>query len=104
MPYLSLAKDGSVQLALHIQPKASRTTIVGIHDNRLKIAVASPPVDGKANEAVIAFLASLLGLPKRKILLKAGQQSKQKLVAIEGKTMEEIHGIIRSVCEQGISQ
>jgi uncharacterized protein len=97
MPYLSERKDGAVLLAVHVQPKASRSAVCGVHGSCLKIAVASPPVDGKANEAVIVLLAGLLKTAKRNISLQSGPQSRKKQFVIVGKTLEEIRGDIRSV-------
>ncbi len=58
------ARDGAggAVLELLVQPRASRTRVVGEHDGRLKIQLAAPPVDGEANAALLAFLADLLGL------------------------------------------
>ena len=70
-------------LYVYANPKASRTAIAGEHDMRLKIHVASPPVDGAANKALIKFLASTLGTSKSKITLTAGHTSKRKTFFIE---------------------
>ena len=56
------ARGDAVLLTLHIQPGAKKTEVVGLHGDALKIRLASPPVDGKANEALIAFLAEKLGI------------------------------------------
>jgi uncharacterized protein (TIGR00251 family) len=82
-PYItSNGREKELLVRLHIQPRASRTKILGIHDGRLKIAVTAPPVDGKANKEVIAFLAKLLGLAKSDFLLKSGGQSRYKVIAL----------------------
>lgn len=99
MPYVSKRKDGTALLAVHVQPKASRSAVCGVYNSCLKIAVNSPPVDGKANEAVIAFLAGLLKTAKRNISLHSGPQSRHKQFVIVGKTLEEIRGSIRSILE-----
>lgn len=71
-------------LHCHIQPRASRDTLVGIHDGRLKIQVASPPVDGKANDRLIRFVASILGIARGRVSLVRGQSSRHKTLRIEG--------------------
>ena len=77
-----LRADGSGSLlTLHIQPGAKRTEVVGEHGDALKIRLAAPPVDGKANDALIAFLADARGLPRRDLELRAGMASRRKLVA-----------------------
>jgi len=75
---------GDLVLHCHIQPKASRDAIVGIHDGRLKVQVASPPVDGKANEQLIRFMAKTLGVAKSRVTLVRGQGSRFKTLRIEG--------------------
>ncbi len=81
MPYLTISSDGTVLLRLHVQPKASKSRIVGLHDNCLKLAVAAPPVEGKANKEVVKFLAAVLGVPARDVTVKSGIQSRRKVVA-----------------------
>lgn len=78
------AADGSLTLALHIQPGAKRTEVAGLHGDALKLRLAAPPVDGKANAALLAFVAEALGLPKSAVTLKSGQTSRQKVVAVSG--------------------
>ena len=80
-----LREDGDgVVLSLHIQPGAKRTEVAGTHGAALKIRLAAPPVDGKANEALIAFLAKTLDVPKSRVDLVAGQSSRAKRVRIAG--------------------
>lgn len=59
-------------LTLHIQPGARKTEIAGLHGEALKIRLAAPPVDGKANDRLIGFLAETLGVPRSNIELVAG--------------------------------
>ena len=74
--------DGLV-LALRVQPGARKTAIVGEHAQRLKIALHAPPVDGKANEELLQFLAKQLALRRSRLRLLAGAASKDKTVLIE---------------------
>jgi len=65
MTYLREQADGaSVSLSIHVQPKVSRTRIAGLHGDAVKLCITSPPVDGKANAAVIEFFAKLFKIPK----------------------------------------
>lgn len=89
MIWLREGSDGVV-LSLHIQPGAKKTEISGIHGDALKIRLAAPPVDGKANDALLAFLARTLGLPKSRVLLISGQTSRSKRVAVTGLSSAEI--------------
>ena len=69
-------------LTLHIQPGAKKTEVVGIHGDALKIRLAAPPVDGKANAALIAFVADRLGLARSAVSLKSGQSSRRKVLEV----------------------
>jgi uncharacterized protein (TIGR00251 family) len=69
-------------LHLHVQPGARRTRVVGPHGEALKVQLAAPPVDGRANEALLAHLAERLGLPRREVELRAGASSRRKVVAV----------------------
>ena len=69
-------------LTLHIQPGAKKTEVVGIHGDALKIRLAAPPVDGKANAALIAFVADRLGLTKSAVSVKSGHSSRRKVLEV----------------------
>lgn len=87
------AKDGSVVLSLHIQPGAKQTAVVGPHGDALKIRLAAPPVDGKANAALLAFLGQKLGAggtARPAVELIAGQTSRTKRVRVTGAAPAEI--------------
>lgn len=85
-----LGKDGCVTLTLHIQPGAKKTEVAGLHGEALKIRLAAPPVDGKANEALLRFVADRLDLPRSAVLLKSGQTSRHKVLEIHGSTEARI--------------
>lgn len=76
------ATAGGCELAVLVQPRASRTKCVGEHDGRLKIALAAPPVDGEANAALIDFVAGVCGVRKAQVALVDGQTSRRKRLAI----------------------
>ena len=75
---------GGVRLRIRLAPRASRNAVLGEHNNALKIALTAPPVDGKANQALIAFLARLLGVPKGAVRIVSGELSRDKLVEVTG--------------------
>jgi uncharacterized protein len=80
-------EDGEdVVLMVHAQPGAKRTEVAGIHGEgaaaRLKIRLAAPPVEGKANAELLRFLASAFGVPQRAVLLLRGESSRQKAVRV----------------------
>ncbi|MBP8203370.1 MAG: YggU family protein [Pseudomonas sp.] len=70
-------------LECHLQPKASRAEFAGLHGNRVKIRLTAPPVDGKANAQLLAFLANAFAVSKSQVSLESGQQSRQKRVRIK---------------------
>ena len=73
---------GRATLTLHIQPGARKTEVAGRYGDALKIRLAAPPVDGKANAALIEFVAARLGLAKSAITLKSGHASRRKILEI----------------------
>ena len=89
-----VAADGHITLTLHIQPGAKKTEFAGLHGDALKIRLAAPPVDGKANEALLRFVADTLGLPKSAVSLKSGQTSRRKVVEISGVAIPAIEAFL----------
>lgn len=79
-----LGADGCVTLTLHIQPGARTTELAGLHGDALKIRLAAPPVDGKANAALIDFIADRLGIARSAVRLKSGQSSRRKVLEVSG--------------------
>ena len=88
-----VASDGRITLTLHIQPGAKKTEFAGLHGDALKIRLAAPPVDGKANEALIRFIADTLALPKSAVCLKSGQTSRRKVLEVTGALPEQVAGL-----------
>ncbi len=83
---------GGVEVLVLVQPRASRTRVVGEHDGRLKIALAAPPVDGEANAALIQFVADALGVRKHQVTLFEGQASRRKRLRVDGVTLSAVQG------------
>lgn len=86
--WLRADKDGVV-LTLHIQPGAKKTEVIGPHGDALKIRLAAPPVDGKANAALLAFVAEKLGAGKAAVALVSGETSRAKRVRVAGVTPQQ---------------
>jgi uncharacterized protein (TIGR00251 family) len=82
LPSWIRADAGGVRLALRVQPGARRSALVGEYGERLKIAVQAPPSDGRANEAVLSYLAESLGLRPAALRLVAGVAARDKTVLI----------------------
>lgn len=84
MSRLSLTVRGTgVRFAVRVQPRASRSEVVGIHGNALKVRLQAPPVDGAANAALVEFLAESLGVPRRAVRVVAGETSRSKVVEVD---------------------
>jgi uncharacterized protein (TIGR00251 family) len=78
------------QFALRVQPRASRNAIVGTMGDAVKLAITAPPVDGKANGAVIEYLAELFRVPKSSVVIVSGDTGRNKLIAIRGMRAEQV--------------
>jgi len=78
----------TITLTLHVQPGAKRSEIAGLHGEALKIRLAAPPVEGRANEALLEFIAELFAVPLRRVELKQGAQSRHKVVAVSGSRVD----------------
>ncbi len=76
-------QDKDLVLSIHVQPRSSRTGIVGIYDNKLKVKITAAPIDGKANADVYKLFAKLFGVAKSKITIINGQTSRNKNILIQ---------------------
>lgn len=86
--------NGRVRLGVHVQPRAARSEIVGVHGDALKVRLTSPPVEGAANEALVKFLADTFAVGRRAVRIVAGEHSRSKIVEIEGITARAIQDIV----------
>ena len=82
LPCLSPRGAGGMLLQVSVMPNAKRTEVDGLHDGALRVRLAAPPIDGRANEALIAWLAKSLGVPRRDVEVLRGETSRRKQVAI----------------------
>ena len=82
------AHDGVLTVTLHVQPGAKCTGIVGPHGDALKIKLAAQPVEGKANEVLLRYIAGRFAVPLSNVALKQGGQSRHKVVAVSGSKIE----------------
>ncbi len=94
IPCLQNLPDGSLLLRLHVQPRAAANELAGLQGDALKLRLTTPPVDGKANKAVIAYLAKFFHLPKSSLSIKSGQQSRIKAVVIKGADAMQLRRVL----------
>jgi uncharacterized protein (TIGR00251 family) len=73
----------SCRLRLRVVPNAKRSEVVGQHGDAIRVKVAAPALDGRANEALLEFIAATLGIPRREVRLVNGEKSRDKLIEIE---------------------
>jgi uncharacterized protein len=90
-PWLQITGKGDLQVTVHVQPGAKTTACAGVHGDALKIRLHAPPVDGKANQALIAWLAKTLDCPQSAIELIRGQTSRRKILSIRTAQAEAVH-------------
>ena len=83
------------RFSVHVQPRASRTEVAGVHGAALKVRLHSPPVDGAANEELVSFLARELGVSRRAVRIVAGQSSRAKIVEVDGVSAVSIVALTR---------
>jgi uncharacterized protein len=82
--------DGGVTFAVKVHPRAKKNAITGELGDAIKVSLTAPPIDGKANEACIEFLAKLLKLPRSSVTIASGQSSRAKLIRVAGISAEEV--------------
>ncbi len=82
------AEGAAIILTLHVQPGAKHSVVSGLHGDALKIRLAAPPIEGRANEALLRFIAELFGVPVRNVELLRGAQSRHKMVKIVGSAVQ----------------
>jgi uncharacterized protein (TIGR00251 family) len=90
-------RGASIRVHVHVQPRASRSEVVGLHGAALKVRLHAPPVDGAANDALVALLAERLDIPRRDVRIVQGATSRAKVVEITGTTA----GAVRALAEHG---
>ena len=83
--------EGGVRIAIKVQPRASRTEIVGTADGFLKVRVAAPPVDGAANSELIQWLSKQLSVRKSDVRIVSGERGRNKLVYVHGVTITSVN-------------
>jgi len=97
MGWLSETADGGLILSLHVQPNARRTEFCGMHGEAMKLRLAAPPVDGKANATLLAFLADFCDLPKSDVELVGGATSRSKRVRLAAVSADALSRL-RQLC------
>ena len=79
-----------VTFAIKVQPRARKNAITGELGDALKLALTAPPVDGRANEACVEFVANLLDVPRSSVTIASGETSRNKVIRVAGMTADEV--------------
>jgi uncharacterized protein (TIGR00251 family) len=82
--------EGGVIFAVRVVPRASKNEIAGVHGDALKVRLTASPVEGRANEALIAFVAQRLGVRKSQVEIVAGATSRRKVIRVMGVSLQEV--------------
>ncbi len=96
--------DDGVIVRVHVVPGAGRTAVVGRHGDALKVRVAAPPLEGRANEAAGALVAETLGLPAASVELSAGEKSRAKRFRVRGVEAEDVETRLQAALDEADSQ
>lgn len=83
VPEFITAHGNGSRLAVRAQPRAKRPGMRGVSDGRLKIAVAAPAEDGRANSALLEYLADMAGVPRKAVSLVSGSTAREKVIDIQ---------------------
>ncbi|MSO79189.1 MAG: YggU family protein, partial [Acidimicrobiia bacterium] len=85
---LVTADGDAVVIAVHVQPRAGRTAVVGRHGDALKVRIAAPPVDDRANTATVALIAGMLDVAATGVTVVSGERSRLKRLRVQGIDLE----------------
>jgi uncharacterized protein (TIGR00251 family) len=87
---VSLADDPSATVSVRVVPRSSKEGVAGFEGGVVRIRLNAPPVEGKANDALVRFLAKALGVPRSRVTLVAGERGRSKIVRVAGVTREDL--------------
>ena len=90
----------TVRFRVRLQPRASRNEIVGVIDGALRVRLHAPPVDGAANEALVAFLAERLAVSRRGVRIVTGATSRTKMIEVDGVTSADVQQLAGDSAEE----
>lgn len=96
LPCLKQTETG-VNLSVYAVPRASRTEIVDLHQDRCRIRVKAPPVDGEANSALVTALAKIFRISKKSVILESGSRGKNKIFLLTGVNIAEANSILEEI-------
>ncbi len=97
IPMLSIRDTGAgATFVIRVRPRAKKNAVLGEFGDALKVALTAPPVEGRANQACIEFLAEILDVPRSSITIAAGQSSRNKIIRVVGLRAAEVEQRLRA--------
>jgi uncharacterized protein (TIGR00251 family) len=81
-------------LEIRLQPRGGRDQVMGERDGAVLIRIAAPPVDGKANAALITFVAKTVGVPKSEVMIIRGETSRNKVIRVAGRAADDVRAAL----------
>jgi len=90
-------RDGAIRLALAVKPRSSRSGLLCVKGGALVVALRSPPVDGAANEELIAVLAKSFGVRRAEVVIATGATGRRKLVELRGVSVEAVRARVAAL-------
>ena len=93
--------ESGVTLSVRVTPRAGRDEVVGVEANLLRVRLSAPPVEGAANAALVSLLAGWLNVPRSQVALLRGGSSRHKVVAVRGRTSDDVRRLLDSRRQTG---
>lgn len=94
---LHVDAQGGILIDLHVQPGARKAAVLGLHAGRIKLAIVAPPVEGKANDALVRHIAATLDVPRKWVTLASGRRSRDKCVRVDPAAGLDVEAVARRV-------
>jgi len=91
-----VADTTPAKIVAHVQPNARRSEVVGFTDGVLRVKIAAPPVNGRANRELIALLSGVLGIARSSLSIEKGATSRNKIIAINGLGQQQVAGLLET--------
>jgi uncharacterized protein (TIGR00251 family) len=92
-----LEQAGGTSFRVRVAPRAAREALLGVHDGALKVSLTAPPVEGAANDALVRFLAKMLGAPRRAVNVLHGEHARIKTLRVEGMSANAVRAALTAV-------
>jgi len=89
-----VAQKEQIRITVHVQPNANKNKVTGFRDGVLQVRIAAPPIKGKANQELVKFLSSLLGISKGNLSIERGMTGQKKTIVVRGLGQDQIFRLL----------